>query len=159
MKSKLTLALGAWLLASGAWAAPDWSADVSAQSHEIKVFRSPTCGCCKAWVSHLREHNFQVQDIETDNMASVKQALGVPAALGSCHTAQVDGKVIEGHVPANAIKAFLAKGEMAGAGLSAPGMPANSPGMEQPGSTAMDFEVLEFNGMGKVEVFERFQSQ
>jgi len=99
-------------------------------SSEITVYKSPYCGCCTAWSEHLRENGFKVTEIKREDMDTVKRDLGVPERLESCHTAMVDGYVIEGHVPAGDIKRLLEEKPKA-KGLSVPGMPIGSPGMEQ----------------------------
>lgn len=95
----------------------------------ITVYQDPNCGCCSGWVEHMRESGFDVTAIKTADMASVKQRLGVPSQLGSCHTGVVDatGQIIEGHVPANAVNKLIADPSVKG--VSAPGMPLNAPGM------------------------------
>ena len=95
----------------------------------ITVYQDPNCGCCAGWVDHMRESGFDITTIKTADMTSVKQKLGVPMELGSCHTGVVDatGQVIEGHVPANAVNKLLAHPALKG--VSAPGMPLNAPGM------------------------------
>lgn len=118
---------------------------------EITVYRSPTCGCCGKWIEHVKQNHFVVKDIVSDNMQSIKQKYGVPEKLASCHTAIVDGYVIEGHVPAADIQKLLeTKPDVVG--ISAPGMPMGSPGMEM-GGTADDFDVVSFDKAGHVEVF------
>lgn len=95
----------------------------------ITVYQDPNCGCCTGWVEHMKESGFDVTAIKTADMASVKQKLGVPMELGSCHTGVVasTGQVIEGHVPASAVLKLLADSSVKG--VSAPGMPLNAPGM------------------------------
>ncbi|SCA57000.1 conserved exported hypothetical protein [Candidatus Terasakiella magnetica] len=101
------------------------------QGAEIKVFKSPYCSCCTAWSEHLRENGFDVSEIKRDDMEAVKRQLGVPQQLESCHTALIDGYVIEGHVPADDIKRLIKERPKGAKGLSVPGMPIGSPGMEQ----------------------------
>ena len=96
---------------------------------EITVYKSPTCGCCNKWVSHLRDAGFKVNTINSDDLESIKLSAGVQPFLQSCHTALVDGYVVEGHVPASDIKRLLQE-RPAVTGLAVPGMPAGSPGME-----------------------------
>lgn len=95
----------------------------------LTVYQDPNCGCCSGWVQHMQSSGFSVTAIKTTDMASHKARLGVPPALGSCHTAVVSGtgQVIEGHVPANAVRKMLIDPSVKG--VAAPGMPANSPGM------------------------------
>ncbi len=100
-----------------------------AYGEAITVYKDPNCGCCEGWVAHLRESGYQVKAINSNDMSAVKKRLGVPEQLGSCHTAVLDksGQVIEGHVPAAAIRKLIAQPKVHG--VAAPGMPANSPGM------------------------------
>lgn len=95
----------------------------------VLVYKSPTCQCCSVWVDHLEAAGFEVTVTHEANVMPTKQRLGVPAGMGSCHTAVVDGYVIEGHVPADDIKRLLAERPEA-TGLAVPGMPIGSPGME-----------------------------
>jgi hypothetical protein len=95
----------------------------------ITVYQDPNCGCCSGWVDHMRESGFDVTAIKTADMASVKQKLGVPSKLSSCHTGVVKdtAQIIEGHVPASAVHKLLADSSVKG--VAAPGMPLNAPGM------------------------------
>lgn len=95
------------------------------------VYKSPSCGCCEAYVSYLKQNGFSVTAINRDDMTSIKQQLGVSPGMGSCHTAKIGGYVIEGHVPVAAIQRLLAKKPHI-VGLSAPGMPQHAPGMGDP---------------------------
>lgn len=113
---------------------------------DIKVYKSPWCGCCTAWSQHMRDNGFNVTEIKREDMVSIKQELGVPQQLESCHTAVVEGYVIEGHVPAQDVKRLLAEKSTA-KGLSAPGMPVGSPGMEQ-GSHKDHYNVVSFGEEG-----------
>jgi hypothetical protein len=121
----------------------------------ITVYRSPSCGCCHKWIEHLQSHGFDVDDRMTDAVSQVKAEAGVPQQLSSCHTAFVDGYVIEGHVPADDIKLLLQSRPQV-AGLSVPGMPIGSPGMEQ-GVRKDDFGVLGFQRDGSYELFNIHQ--
>lgn len=96
----------------------------------VEVWKSPTCGCCKDWVAHMEAHGFRVTVHETGNTA-VRARLGLPIELGSCHTALVDGYLLEGHVPASDVQRLLAEKPTA-LGLAVPGMPVGSPGMDGP---------------------------
>lgn len=104
------------------------------------VHKSPTCGCCGLWVEHLRHAGFQVEVRETDNLAPVKERLGVPFGKGSCHTAEIGGYLVEGHVPADDIKRLLREKPQA-RGLVLPGMPLGSPGMEVPSGATQSYVV------------------
>jgi len=128
--------LGSLALSAGAEALPP-----------VTVAKDPSCGCCDGWVAHLEAAGFPVRVVESAHMQSVKDQLGVPADLASCHTAVVAGYVIEGHVPATAISRLLA-GRPAGIGLAVPGMPAGSPGMEMPGVEPEAYDVFLFDGSG-----------
>lgn len=101
---------------------------LAAESLSIEVFRDANCGCCKAWISHLEDNGFEVRDQVVDDMPALKTRLGVPHRLGSCHTGLIDGKFVEGHVPAADILNLRAEPDLIGA--SVPGMPLGSPGME-----------------------------
>jgi hypothetical protein len=116
------------------------------------VHKDPNCGCCKNWVRHLTEANFAVTIQETSNLAAVRARLGVPSDLTACHTAEIDGYVIEGHVPAAAVRRLL-ETRPAAIGLAVPGMPAGSPGME--GGTPRKYDVMVFSKEGR-QPFMRF---
>ena len=94
----------------------------------ITVYKTPNCGCCVKWVEYLRKEGFEVKAINRDDLAPIKQRVGVPSAMSACHTALVDGYVIEGHVPVQAIRKLLQERPNT-VGLAVPGMPVNSPGM------------------------------
>lgn len=111
----------------------------------LKVFKDPNCRCCSTWVEHLRNHGFETTVTETPEMKAVKARFGVPAALSSCHTAELSGYVIEGHVPAHAIQRLLAEKPQA-IGLAVPGMPSGSPGM---GGEPEPYDVVIFTKDGQ----------
>lgn len=118
-----------------------------AASTTIEVYRSPSCGCCGAWISHMRANGFEARVIETDDLAPIKSRLGVAEDLQSCHTALVEGYVIEGHVPAADVKRLLTE-RPAALGLAVPGMPLGSPGMEQ-GDRRERYKVILFAKTGR----------
>ena len=133
----------------------DQSRESYTGNNKMTVYRSPSCGCCGAWIDHVEKQGFQVTDIKTDEMDAIKQQHQLPANLASCHTAIIDGYVIEGHVPADDIKRFLRqKPQMAG--LSVPAMPIGTPGMEMK-NRKQPFEVLAFNHQGNVEIFKCYE--
>jgi len=115
----------------------------------IEVWKSPSCGCCKDWIAHMQEHGYQVRVHDSGN-TTMRQRLGLPERLGSCHTALVAGYVLEGHVPAQDVKRLLAE-KPAALGLAVPGMPIGSPGMDGPayGGQRDPYEVLLVNGRGE----------
>lgn len=121
-----------------------------ASAAEVVVYKSPTCGCCEGWVKHMEEAGFSVRVEDHTDLVQVKQNLGVPPRLYSCHTAVIDGKVVEGHVPADAVQRYLDAGAP-GDGLGVPGMPPGSPGM--PSLNPKPYDVFAFDGMA-VEVFQ-----
>lgn len=135
--------LGALALARPALAAPA----------RIEVFKSPTCGCCTAWIDHLRAAGFAplVRDVDQETLWQVKARAGIAPELGSCHTAFVAGYVVEGHVPASDVRRLLAERPEA-RGLAVPGMPIGSPGMEM-GDRREAFDTLLVRRDGGVEVF------
>ena len=102
------------------------------QPETVTVWKTPTCGCCKDWVIHLRKEGFNVVTNDVNDTAPVRQKLGLPDKFGSCHTALVGGYVLEGHVPAQEVKRLLRE-KPAAVGLAVPGMPIGSPGMEMRG--------------------------
>ena len=116
------------------------------------VYKTPTCGCCRAWVDHLRAQGFRVETVDRDDLATAKAANGVPGELQSCHTATVGGYVVEGHVPAGDIRRLLAE-RPALAGIAVPGMPVGSPGMEVPGTPAERYDVVSFDRAGVTRAF------
>jgi hypothetical protein len=118
----------------------------AAEGQVITVHKDPNCGCCTGWVRHLQKAGFAVKTIETTALDAVKTRLGVPADLASCHTAQVAEYIVEGHVPALALKRLLSEKPEA-AGLAVPGMPVGSPGME--GGTPQPYEVVLFGLTGR----------
>lgn len=121
----------------------------------ITVYKSSTCGCCTKWVDHLRVNGFATTVHDMEEMSQLKDELGVPPALRSCHTALAEKYLIEGHVPASDIRRLLAERPKA-MGLAVPGMPSGTPGMAQPGDKIQDFEVLAFQSDGGTRVFARY---
>lgn len=122
---------------------------------EIVVHRSASCSCCGKWLQHMKKQGFQIKDILEEDMDAVKDRLGVPSKLRSCHTGEVAGHIIEGHVPAGDVKKLLAS-KSGPYGLAVPGMPVGTPGMEVGGR--MDaFSVIGFDRDGKTSVFSEYQ--
>lgn len=135
------------VLASATAAAGMASLAFAGELPRVMVHRNPTCGCCKAWAGHLREAGFAVEIIDEADMASVKTRLRVPSSLASCHTAEVGGYVVEGHVPAVSIRRLLDEQPNA-IGLAVAGMLAGSPGMEGAGAPE-DYDVVLFDATGQ----------
>ncbi|MGS1079259.1 DUF411 domain-containing protein [Pseudoxanthomonas beigongshangi] len=120
----------------------------------IRVHKSASCGCCGVWVDHVRAAGFPVEVHDTEDMMTVKDRLGVPEPMMSCHTAEVDGYFVEGHVPAEDIKRLIAEKPKA-RGIAVPGMPLGSPGMEMPDGRTQPYEVTLVGGDGATETFSR----
>ena len=121
---------------------------------KITVYKDPSCGCCTKWVDHLRASGFTPTVHDRTDMDALKDSLGVPGSLRSCHTAVVGKFVVEGHVPAKDVKALLARAPKGVVGIAVPGMPAGSPGMEVPGRKDK-YDVTAFSAGGKTSVFAR----
>lgn len=126
-------------------------AEETGKALEMTVYRSPTCGCCGKWLEHAKLNGFKINDVISDDMDTIKARFGVPEKLASCHTAIVDGRVIEGHVPAADIQKLL-QSQSSLTGIAAPGMPMGSPGMEM-GGQQQAYKVMSFDKAGKYEVF------
>jgi len=122
----------------------------TAKAAELVVYKSPYCGCCGAWSDHMRAGGYSVTVYDVDDMNAIKRRFGVPPALESCHTAVVEGYVVEGHVPADVVDRLLAERPKA-RGVAVPGMPIGSPGME--GGEPEPFDVLLFDELGRTAVY------
>jgi hypothetical protein len=136
---------------------PAWAAQPSAQALPVlQVWKDPNCGCCKDWISYLQRDGFQVQVFETGNTA-VRKRLGLPEKYGSCHTALIAGYVVEGHVNAREIRRLLAEKPKA-IGISVPGMPVGSPGMDGPeyGGRQDPYDVVLVLPDGSARVYQAY---
>ena len=124
-----------------ALAASSYSAHAAQAS--LTVYQDPNCGCCTGWVEHMRDAGFKVNAIKTPQMGAIKEKLGVPNSLSSCHTGVMDGsgQVVEGHVPAHVVQKMLTDPSVKG--VAAPGMPLNAPGM---GPLNGNRITVDFNG-------------
>lgn len=124
----------------------------------VTVWKDPSCGCCNDWIAHLEAHGFAVTAHDEGN-AGRRAELGLPARYGSCHTALVDGYVVEGHVPAADIRRLLAERPEA-LGLAVPGMPIGSPGMDAPayGGRRDAYAVLLVDRLGGHRVFSAYEA-
>jgi len=145
----IVVASGLLLLSVGA-AAKRGGVATTTKPIAIKVYKTPACGCCKGWVQHLRDNGFQVETMDMPDLSMVKQKYGVKPDLQACHTAIVNGYVVEGHVPAEVLLKFL-KEHPAVAGIAVPGMPSGSPGME--GGSKQAYDVLTFDRAGHTKVY------
>ena len=120
----------------------------------VEVFKTPTCGCCSNWVEHLRTNGFTVRTTDLNDLTEIKKTRGVPEQVQSCHTAVVNGYVVEGHVPAADVHRLL-KEKPAIAGIAVGGMPVGSPGMDFPGTTPQSYNVMSFDKSGAIRVFAK----
>jgi hypothetical protein len=118
------------------------------------VYKSSSCGCCAKWVDHVRAAGFQPEVHDQETMDQLKDELGVPSAVRSCHTALVGGYLIEGHVPASDMRLLLARRPKV-AGLAVPGMPGGTPGMAEPGGPTGGYDVMAFQSDGPTKLFAR----
>lgn len=145
MNRRTLIRLGSMALVAGIGATSGWllAGAPAGAAPRLLVHRSPACGCCGAWVAHMAQAGFAVDVEMLDDLAPLKARLGVPPTLAACHTATVDGYVIEGHVPAPDVRRLLAERPDA-TGLAVPGMPVGSPGMEQ-GTMFDAYQVVLFD--------------
>ena len=125
----------------------------AADSLTIDVHRDANCGCCKDWILHMENNGFTVNDLVEADMGAVKQRLGVPPRLGSCHTAVLNGQFIEGHVPAEQVLALQTRPDLLG--IAVPGMPMGSPGMEY-GDRKDPYQVVGLTKQGELEVVAEY---
>jgi hypothetical protein len=155
MKSLKTL-LAALLLAgsAAAQAATPNTSPVPRDLPLVTVHKSPYCGCCVKWIEHMQAAGFEVEVVNTDDMTPVKQRVGIPPGKGSCHTAEVGGYFVEGHVPADDVKRLLAE-KPAARGIVVPGMPIGSPGMESPDGHVQAYEVQLIDKQGMSSTWSR----
>ena len=139
---------------SSAEAAPDGAISEATTPNpdlpSVLVYKSPTCGCCNGWVEHMERAGFVVDARNTTDLMTIKREGGVPPQMSSCHTAIIDGYVVEGHVPAGKVKQLLVERPQI-AGLAVPGMPIGSPGMAGP--NPKPYQVLSFTHTGEAEAF------
>ena len=120
----------------------------------ITVYKDPSCGCCTKWVDHLRAAGLRPTVHDRSDMDALKDSLGVPAALRSCHTAVAGKYVIEGHVPAADLRRLVSSAPRGVLGIAVPDMPAGAPGMEMAGRRDQ-YDVIAFSANGKTSVFAR----
>lgn len=144
-KSLITAMLLAGLLAAG-----------NAYATEAMVFKAPACGCCNDWNKHMELNGFKVTSEERDDIYAIKAKLGITDKLASCHTALIEGYVIEGHVPAADVQRLLKEKPEGVVGLTAPGMPMKSPGMQAEGLPPKGYDVLAIKEDGSTEVYSHY---
>ena len=146
----LALTLGAAVVAASPWL----QAQTGVAKPQVTVYKSETCGCCVKWVEHMEAAGFAVKATNVPDIDQVKRTYGVPASAGSCHTALVNGYIVEGHVPADAVQRVLRE-KPAIAGIAVPGMPVGSPGMEVESGRKDPYAIMSFDKAGKLAVYER----
>lgn len=147
MKKLMWIGLLLVLLAACSAAKTEPQVATSSDEPTIVVYSSPTCGCCGDWMAHLEENGFTVETKPVQDIVAVKVEHGVPQKLYSCHTAVIDGYIIEGHVPADDIYRLL-EDRPAVAGLGVAGMPIGSPGMESEDAANQAYDVIAFGDAG-----------
>lgn len=149
MRKSWFLALG---IASSIIAPFGVTAATVKSSKELVVYKSPTCGCCGAWIQHMKNNGFTVTFHDVKDVQPYKKKYGVPSDMASCHTAIIDGYVVEGHVPAADVKRLLKERPQV-IGLAVPGMPVGSPGMEM-GNRKDPYDTVAIQKDGSVKVFQ-----
>ncbi|MGC9493260.1 DUF411 domain-containing protein [Vibrio genomosp. F10] len=127
-------------------------------SADVINHKSPYCGCCGDWTKHMIEAGFTVKEELHENMNPIKEKFGITPKLASCHTAEIDGYVFEGHIPAEDIKAFLDNPPKNAKGLAVPGMPMGSPGMEY-GENRDAYSVYAFNDEGQTFEYRHYEAK
>ena len=145
----------AWMKVVAAAAAGTVLPSIAAGADVMQVYKSPTCGCCGDWVKHVEANGFRVVVHDVGNNAA-RARMGIPLALGGCHTGEIAGYAIEGHVPAADVRRLLAAKPRA-RGLAVPGMPIGSPGMEQ-GGRREAYDVLLVRDDGSTSVFASYRA-
>ncbi|MGB0964732.1 MAG: DUF411 domain-containing protein [Litorivicinus sp.] len=151
----LMFVLGTLLSLQVSAADPHWLKGVTSERHSIQVWRSESCGCCKAWIDHLKAHQFDVVDTVVSDLNAIKDQYAIAPNARSCHTAKVGDLLVEGHVPAQDIKRALA-GDTPEL-LTVPGMPSGGPGMDSPGARRDAFTVFAVD-QGQVSEFARHEN-
>lgn len=159
LNRKWLLSLGAVIITGGVGAGiytavnSSQANTLSPEALQITSYRSPTCGCCHAWVEHLQAEGFTVKDNVTENLETIKTENNVPQNFIACHTAVINGYVVEGHIPASDIKRLI-KEKPDVAGIAVPGMPIGSPGMES-GDMKEPYTVFTFTEEGETQVYQK----
>ncbi|WP_454690278.1 DUF411 domain-containing protein [Achromobacter aloeverae] len=135
--------------------APIWA--FAGSAGQISVWKTPTCGCCKDWVKHLQDNGFEVTVHDVEDTSAVRQRNGIPDDYGSCHSAQIEGYALEGHVPAAEIRRLLRE-RPAAIGLAVPGMPLGAPGMDGPeyGGRRLPYNVYLIERGGAARLYQNY---
>jgi hypothetical protein len=133
------------------------SPSTKAKAAEIVVYKTPTCGCCVKWIDHLRDNGLDVRVVDVPSTLPVHEKFGVPRRLGSCHTAVFEDYWVEGHVPADLVQKLMNEKPDDIIGISAPGMPPGSPGMEGP--NPVEYQVVAYGKDGKFSLYAIRQGQ
>ncbi|MDQ6962093.1 MAG: DUF411 domain-containing protein [Mariprofundaceae bacterium] len=157
LKVWVCLIMCLWSVQSFAGEGWDQAIQKDASVIEMSVQHDPNCGCCTDWIAHLERHGIKVTSIKNDDMASYKAKMVIPENMQSCHTATVGNYVIEGHVPANDIKALLKSKDKTIYGLSVPEMPVGTPGMKM-GDRKDPFAVMSFDKEGHVSTYKEYNT-
>ena len=154
MKKRIAALAGGGVFALLVAGLLSWYTPSAAKAGVVTVYKNPSCGCCGAWVDHMRAAGFELEVHDLTDLQAIKAEHGIPANLGSCHTALVGGYVVEGHVPADLVQKMLdEKPDIAG--LAVPGMVVGSPGMEVPGRPAQPYDVIAFDASGRTAVYAK----
>ena len=162
IKSILTIgvviAIGALIfIARSPSSASDEPASANVSADVVTVYKTEACGCCLKWVDHLEANDFAVEVVNVASTAPTREKFGVPPQLLSCHTGTIDGYWVEGHVPADLVKQLITDKPDNIRGISAPGMPAGSPGMEGP--NPVEYDIVAYHADGTTSVYARRQGQ
>lgn len=162
IKSILTvgvvIAIGALIfLARSQSDASDEAPSANPSTDVVTVYKTEACGCCLKWVDHLEANDFAVEVVNVASTAPTREKFGVPPQLLSCHTGTIDGYWVEGHVPADLVKQLITDKPDDIRGISAPGMPAGSPGMEGP--NPVEYDIVAYHADGTTSVYARRQGQ
>ncbi len=154
MKKRIAALVGGGVFALLVAGLLSWYTPSAAKAGVVTVYKNPSCGCCGAWVDHMRAAGFELEVHDLTDLQAIKAEHGISANLGSCHTALVGGYVVEGHVPADLVQKMLdEKPDIAG--LAVPGMVVGSPGMEVPGQPAQPYDVIAFDTSGRTAVYAK----
>lgn len=151
------LALGLVLAAAGGFGLAGAADGIAADEAQVVVYKTPYCGCCKLWIEQVEDAGLTVQAIDVDSTAGVQSEVGVPRMLRSCHTAKVGDYWVEGHVPPDLVAMLLEEQPDDVRGLSVPGMPMGSPGMEGP--NPVTYKVIAMDAEGNMRIYAERQGR